>query len=215
MEIGKWILRIIVCIIVITFAAVVYLNLTQNGASHRAVRGLPEPVQTPASGGTSLTLSDYKINIDYLYSYKVDALVVHKHQYKGKSFGDLLSPADLALAWGDVAAKNDSIDFHWSQSDRWYYWRADSYSQLSAVGTMQDVIRQSSNNHIIPADASVKNRLSEIRSGDRVKITGYLVNVTGVRSNGSNYYWKSSVTREDSGARSCEIIYATKIQVIK
>ena len=185
------------------------------GGSKRSASGLSEPVQTEAKGGTSFTLNGYDVNIDYLYEYDATALVVHTKDYPGSDIGCRLSPKDVALAWGSVAAYNELIDFHWSQSGRWVRWRTDSYSELSPVGGEADVDRQSSNNHMVPADLNVKKDVEKIRKGDIVRIKGYLINISAKNSKGTTFTWRSSTSREDSGDGACELIYVTSVEWIK
>jgi hypothetical protein len=113
------------------------------------------------------------------------------------------------LTWGKVAQYNDRIDFHWSQENRWYFWRFGSFDDEALIGGSGIVTANSANTHMIPADENVRKLLSYIRTGDYVKMTGYLVNVT---INGDHtFHWNSSTTRTDSGAGSCEVFYVTGI----
>ena len=183
-----------------------------NVGTRNSMGGLHEPTQTEAEGETRFTLDGYDMRIKYLYEYNAIALVVHTKDYMGVSLGDKLSPKDIALAWGSVAAYNKVIDFHWSQSGRWVHWRTDSYSELAPIGDSADVDRQSSNNHLIPADSAVKKDIKKIRTGDIINLKGYLVNVRGLRDDGAHFTWNSSTTRDDSGDGACEVIYVTSVE---
>ncbi|MBR1866922.1 MAG: hypothetical protein IJ801_10545 [Lachnospiraceae bacterium] len=178
----------------------------------RAVPNIPDPVQTEASGQEQIELDGYQITIQYLYQYDICGLVVSTHNYPGSGIGDKLAPRDIALAWGSVAAYNDSIDFHWRQSGRWYSWQAASYAVLEPVGGVEGVTLQSSNNHVIPADKTVKKAVKQIRTGDYIRLTGYLVRIDGTRSDGSTFLWQSSTVRSDTGAGSCEVVYVTGVE---
>ena len=200
---------VIAAIIVIFTAVMIY-----NNGSRECVSNIPEPIQEEADGGTFLDKRGYHVAVNYKYSYEIEALVVHTHNYYGLSLGDALAPKDVALAWGNVARYNTQIDFHWAQSGRWYRWHTKSYEEIAPVGGEDGVNRCSSNNHLIAADSTVKSAIRKIRRGDHVRITGYLSNIYATKSNGTTFTWSSSTTREDTGDGSCEVIYVTKVEFL-
>ncbi len=210
---GGWV-KWLVLGIVIVIAAVISVYFVYKGGSRRAIPGLSEPVQTQAQGQVKKVVNGYNVDITFLYSYSVDALVVHTKDYSGSGIGDKLSPLDLGLAWGDVAATNKSVDYHWSQSGRWIYWHVDSYADIAVVGSTENVNRQCSNNHIIPASSSVKDTVEKIRRGDRVRLEGYLVNIDAVNPDGAWFEWHTSTSREDTGDGACEVFYVTKAEIV-
>ena len=184
-----------------------------SGQTSRAsVAGIPDPVQKEAKGSTSFDLDGFDVKIDYLYSYDISALVVGTRSYSDYDIGGKLAPKDLALAWGKVAEYNDRIDFHWSQSNRWYYWQVNTYSEIEAVGGVDGVSQHSANNHLIAADETVKAAIKSINAGDYVRIKGYLVNVSASKPDGTNFWWNSSTERTDTGDGSCEVIYVTSVE---
>lgn len=138
-------------------------------------------------------------------SYLVDGIVLSKKNY-GSDWNAMLSPCDLALAWGQLVRTGLHKKCRWSQSGRWYFWR---YGQDFPFDN-NFVARWSSNNHIIPANENLRAALARVAKGDTVRLRGYLVYVTG--SNGKNVYqWQSSLSREDQGDGSCEVLYLTEI----
>ena len=132
--------KLIAVLALVVIAAVVFLN--RSGKEQRSISGLEPPVQQAAEGGVQLEESGYSVNITFKYSYEIDAVVLSAHSYHGSSLGDRLAPKDLALGWGTVAEYNDRIDFHWSQSGRWDYWRVNSDTDLSPVGGSGGVAKQ-------------------------------------------------------------------------
>lgn len=183
-----------------------------NKGKQRAVSGIKDPVQTEAAGQTKMAVDGYDITVKYLYAYDISALVVSTHNYSGLGIGDKLAPRDLALAWGDVAAYNKGIDFHWQQSGRWYSWHVKTDAEAGKVGGIQGITEHSSNNHVMPANAAVKKLIQKIKVGDYVRLKGYLVNIDGSKPDGTSFYWYSSTTRSDSGAHSCEVVYVTEVE---
>ena len=114
-----------------------------------------------------------------------------------------LSPIDLALGWGVMSDQSllDQLDI--SQSSRWYRWEYDHPISVSD----QQIIASSSNMHMIPAWMSVKRSLKKLRTGDIVVIEGFLVDV----DHDSGWRWRTSMSRTDTGAGACEIVYVVSI----
>ena len=202
-----------VLILIILGGLIAYAVYANGTRSH--LNGLTEPTQTECEGGTEFTLKGYDVKIDYLYEYDATALVVHTKNYYGNDLGNRLSPKDVALAWGSVAACNEMVNFHWRQTGRWVYWRTNTYEELKTVGDESDVDRQSSNNHMVPADVDVRRKIAKIRRGDVVRIKGYLVNINAENSKGTTFHWNSSISRTDTGNGACELIYVTDVEWVK
>ncbi|MCR5250493.1 MAG: hypothetical protein K6E50_07805 [Lachnospiraceae bacterium] len=195
--------------------SVVFWFVWKNGRTV-AIAGIPEPVQTEASGGTTLYRDGYKVDLTYLYAYEIEALVLHTQDYPQTDLGGKLAPRDLALGWGSVAQYNEVIDFHWGQTGRWYFWHVDSWEELAPVGGEEEVSCQSCNNHLIAADSSVKRTIGRMRRGDHIKLKGYLIDLKAVSESGSSVFtWTSSVTRTDTGNHACELIYVTDARILK
>ncbi len=116
-----------------------------------------------------------------------------------------LSPLDLALGWGVMSdqAVLDRIDI--SQSGRWYHTRYDYPAPVSD----SQIINNSSNMHMIPADRAIRKQLKNLRRGDIVQLAGHLVNV----SHESGWHWNSSLRRDDTGAGACELFYVESVRV--
>ncbi|MCR5013096.1 MAG: hypothetical protein K6A72_12180 [Lachnospiraceae bacterium] len=207
-------LKVLIPMILVVVGVVLFLN-GNIGGGRRSIPNIPEPRQTDAKGGTDFVVSGYNVHADYLYAYDIEALVVHTKNYYGTDFGAKLAPRDLALAWGNVAKYNSTVDFHWGQHGRWYYWKVNTYEELSTVGTVDDVNRQSSNNHLIAANSSVKKSIKKIKTGDHIRLKGYLVSITATDSKGTPYYWNSSTSRNDTGDGACEVMYVTEVNILK
>ena len=208
--------KLIPLIILIAAAALIISRVGGSGlgGSRNSVAGIPAPIQQNAQGEVTKQVDDYNVTINYKASYQIEALVVHTQNYNGSSIADKLAPKDLALAWGTVAQHNEDIDFHWNQSTRWYYWHVNSYEELAPVGTETDVNTQSANNHIIASDDTVAKLVKSIKTGDHIRLTGYLVDVKAEKPDGTYYTWNSSTSRNDTGNGSCEVVYVNKVEFL-
>lgn len=213
---GSKIKKIIAPVIFLLLVGGFVYYIIQGKGTLRAIPGIRDPIQTPAKEGDKTTkeVKGYSVFIYYQYNYDIEGLVVHTHNYTGVDVGDALSPVDLALAWGDVAARNTSIDFHWDQMNRYLTWEIYSYADIDKVGGKDYINSHCSNNHIIPADSNIKKAVKKIRRGDHVRLKGYLVNIYAEKDNGRYFEWNTSSTREDSGAHSCEVFYVTEVEML-
>ncbi|MBQ7707431.1 MAG: hypothetical protein IJT72_06605 [Lachnospiraceae bacterium] len=177
----------------------------------RAIAGIGDPIQEETTGYIEKNVGGYEVSIYPQYTYEIEALVVHTKNYPGLGLGNKLCPRDIALAWGKVAEYNKKINFHWKQSGRWVSWQVDSYDAIDAIGGVNYVSSHCSNNHLIPADKSVRRKIKKIKKGDHIKITGYLVNIDAENKRGKTFIWESSTSRDDTGDGACEVIYVTNV----
>lgn len=200
-----------VIIAALVLIVIIALLIIPRIGVRRGIAGIKEPIQNEASGYVEKDIAGYEVSFYFQYSYEIEGLVIHTKNYYGFGLANRLAPRDIGLAWGDVAEYNDKIDFNWRQSGRWLYWKVKSYDELEPVGDESDVSMQSSNNHLIPADNSIKRKIKKIKKGDHIKIKGYLVNVDAENKKGKVFLWDTSTTRTDTGDGACEIIYVTDI----
>jgi hypothetical protein len=115
-----------------------------------------------------------------------------------------LSPFDLALGWGRMSDEDVLASIKIKQSGRFYYWSVKKFPI-----PRKEIERGSANTHIIPADDDIEKQLRKVRKGHIVDIKGYLVKVTAK----DGWRWKSSLTRKDTGAGACEVLFAEEFNL--
>ena len=113
-----------------------------------------------------------------------------------------LAPVDLALGWGPMANPTVIEQVKISQSNRFYHWHVDQFPI-----PRRDIEVNSANMHMVPASADVERALRAIRPGVKVSFSGYLIEARAP----DGWRWKSSLTREDTGAGACELVWVEKI----
>jgi len=166
-------------------------------------RGMPaagEPVQTTAKLPPRFVQDGYTITP--LAHYAITAVVLSRERYRNDREADLC-PLDLALGWGPMSIAKVINDLSVSQSGRWYEysWPGEAPLDPGLIAT------HSANTHCLPADAAIKSRLLAVKRHEVVSLEGYLVDITGA----DNYHWRSSLTRDDTGAHSCEVLWVTAV----
>ncbi|MDI6740538.1 MAG: hypothetical protein QME74_09270, partial [Candidatus Edwardsbacteria bacterium] len=148
----------------------------------------------------------YVFHITPKTDYVLSGIVVGRENYSS-GWNAVISPCDLAIAWGKLTEGGLHKELNWSQSGRWYFWQYDeNFPRDNAF-----ISRYSSNNHIIPATENVANAARALGAGDTVELSGQLVDVDG-RKGEETVWWRTSTSRDDSGDESCEVFYVRKIK---
>ena len=140
-----------------------------------------------------------------LADFSVTARVLSRADYRHDPEA-ALSPTDLALGWERMSDSAVLARLDIEQSSRWYTYR---WSDGAPPIPKTEIIRSSANMHMIPADATVREELAQVRPGDIVRIDGQLIQAR--RDDGS--VWRSSMTRNDSGDGACEVVYVRSLVV--
>jgi len=138
-----------------------------------------------------------------LAEFKAEARVLLKEDYFWDE-GAAIAPVDLALGWGRMSDNNILEQLEFRQGNRFYYW-----STADFPIPRREIETHSANMHMIPASRTVEKQLKKVRQGNIVRFEGYLVEVRG--ENG--WFWRSSLTRDDTGNGACELIWIEKLEV--
>ncbi len=191
--------KIILFIALISYGG--YQHFSQRPISHGVgiVAG-QQPTQH-ASKQQGFTHNGY--HITPLEDFSIEARVLAAKDYTFGREADL-APVDLALGWGTMSDEAVLSKISISQSNRFYHWRVDAFPI-----PRKEIELQSANMHMIPADSQVEKTLKSVRPGQVVKITGYLIEAKA----DDGWRWKSSLTREDTGAGACEVIFVKSLSV--
>ena len=127
---------------------------------------------------------------------------VLKTEHYSMDRGAELAPVDLALGWGPMADEEVLAKVRISQSNRFYYWHVNQFPI-----PRRDIEINSANMHMVPASAEVERALKTIKPGQSVSFSGYLIEARA----SDGWRWRSSQTREDTGAGACELVWVERI----
>lgn len=159
----------------------------------------------PEQSDTSEPGFEFKgFSIMPLAVFRIRARVLSKASYS-YDFQSELSPLDLALGWNRMADPSIYEPINISQGGRWYRY---SWSNSPPI-PLQEIIENSANMHMIPADQSVERVLEQAETGRYIKIYGFLIEA----ANSSGWRWRSSLSRSDSGMGSCEVIFVVAAEI--
>ncbi|TAJ55312.1 MAG: hypothetical protein EPN60_18245 [Nevskiaceae bacterium] len=138
-------------------------------------------------------------------SYHLRARLLSRESYRLGREAEL-SPLDFALGWG-VMSDNRVLDaLEISQSGRYFWLRWGEAAPASET----EMLRHAANTHLIPADDSVRRALARMRPGQVVALDGWLVDVAAK----DGWQWQSSLTRSDTGAGACELLWVRSASVL-
>lgn len=151
---------------------------------------------------SQFALDDYQLTRRARFAIR--ARVLSREPYYLRRESDL-SPLDLALGWGVMSDEAVLKRIEISQRNRWYFTRYEYPAPL----TDAQITANSSNMHMIPARQAIKRQLKELRPGNVVTLEGYLVDV----DHPSGWYWRTSLSRTDTGNGACEIVYVEALTV--
>lgn len=154
---------------------------------------------------TNQTASNQKARLTELQKYDGEFRILGRKDYSSGTEAEF-SPVDFAVGWGDMAKPEIYSQIDISQSNRWYHWRIDHQPPIS----LENIATHSANMHIIPANAQVADALKRIKEDDLVYLQGALVEIE--MDNG--WRWRSSLSRDDTGAGACELMRVDQVRVL-
>ena len=169
--------------------------------------GGADPGKGPVQRAVPRDLSPFRLQagtLTPLAGFRIEARVLSREDYTLGREADF-SPTDLALGWQRMREEEVLSRLAISQSGRWYRYTWRGAPPLPP----QEIIRSSANMHMIPANAEVARALREVRRDDTVRIDGWLVQADA----SDGWRWRSSTTRDDTGAGACELIYVCSLRV--
>ncbi|MFT4994245.1 MAG: hypothetical protein ACI965_001268 [Paraglaciecola sp.] len=161
------------------------------------------PHQESIGSSVSRRIDDYTITV--LAKFRIKAKVLSKENYYLDRGADL-SPTDLALGWGNMSDEVILDKIEISQSGRFYRWHVKSFPI-----SRREIETHSANMHLIPVSDAVKSDIDRVRKGEIIEMSGSLVAVISHRD---GWHWKSSQTRNDTGAGACELILVDSLHII-
>lgn len=195
---------IILCIVVVVYIGhPIVESLTQHPDSK-----LIDTNRVPLQGAVDkdsilIQLDGESYSVNPLASYEICAQVLSKKKYTTDMFSNFAS-YDLALGWGPVLEPEFMDKVKYTQRNRWYYYYFDGLDEIGMNET--DISNNSANTHIMVANDKILKGIKKVKEGDVIEMKGYLVSISG-----KNYNVNSSLSRTDSGAGACEILYVTRL----
>ena len=76
---------------------------------------------------------------------------------------------------------------------------------------LKEIETHSANMHLIPATTEVESLMKKARKGHVIALQGSLIEV----EDSDGWRWRSSLSRGDTGARSCELIWVEDFKILQ
>jgi hypothetical protein len=171
-----------------------------------------EPVQRPITKPPlRLRYSGVDYRVEPLHEYELHGLVVSFRQHDGESFmhrwsNDHLNMADVCVIWGESAMSG-----HLGKLRFWNGIFTCNVQTRDSVAWATFDMHELANNHLISADARIRDRVAQVRVGDQIRVRGWLARygAEGGSLRGT------STTREDTGDGACETILVEELAILE
>lgn len=160
------------------------------------------PVQTQINNAETFEFSDFLITP--LADFSLQAKVLSREDYWLDRESEL-APTDLALGWQKMSDESVLSQIEITQSGRWYRWRVEQFPI-----PRRELETQSANMHIVPADENVAAILDMVKPGQIISLKGQLIKAQAY----DGWHWQSSLSRNDTGARACELVYVNELNIL-
>lgn len=138
------------------------------------------------------------------HRYTIAGQVLLRRPYTWDATAEI-SPLDLAIGWGAMATLETRDNFTFTGGKRIVHIRG-----TDPTKDPWPIMSLWSNTHIIPASDAVLGAAQALQSGQRVRLHGYLMKVSGARG----LIWEGSTSRDDRGFSACEIMLVERIEII-
>jgi hypothetical protein len=161
-----------------------------------------DPLQSELEAPLTVTRGDFQVIAQARFSAEVRVLA--RERYRLGALADV-APLDIAVGWGPMSNSAVLEDLDIWQSGRFYFWH---YDDVPPVDT-KIIVSHSANWHLVPANDVIWRKLNRLRVGDLVTLEGKLVNL----QNPEVGTMTTSLSRDDSGAGACEIIYVENASI--
>lgn len=161
-----------------------------------------EPAQSAVGDSAAFEHKGYRVTP--LAQFSLEARVLSREDYRMGREADLV-PTDFALGWGRMSDKAvlEKVDIR--QSGRFYYWHVSEFPI-----PRRELETSSANMHLIPSSDRIESELEKVRVGQVLRFSGHLVRVDAA----DGWRWISSLTREDTGAGACELVWVEEVSVL-
>ena len=173
-----------------------------------------EPVQAASDRPVFTTIiKGYTYTLTPRAVYDISGLVVSQHRGDALvNIGHKADPGnikDVCVVWGEAITNGSYRKMKYVSGEF-----TCSFSWSGGL-TPPFNLEKISNNHLIPADATVARRIRNIRIGDQVRMQGLLVDYAVTENGRAIFTRRTSLTRSDTGNGACEILYVTEVSVVR
>lgn len=192
-----------ILVLLAAMAIVLWHFMTTRPIAHAAgVIAGEDPRQTELDDAAVIADGDFKLQPRARFS--ADARVLSRERYSQGRLADI-APLDIAVGWGRMSDSGVIEKLEITQGNRFYYWHYENEPPIPRA----EIEAHSANWHIVPASDGIWKSLKNVRVGAVVHLEGLLVDIKGPEIGEI----RTSLTRTDTGAGACEIVYVESATV--
>src|SRR4030042_6352674 len=155
----------------------------------------------------------YEYRLMPLYNYELNGLIVT--EYKSENWLDVRHEndpgniKDIYIVWGENISNGlyKEVKFSSGEFTCFYHWDKPLNAKFSGALL--------SNNHLVPKNADIADKIRESKIGDQVKVRGILADYSVYVDGKEIFTRKQSTKRDDVRNGACEIIYVTDFEIVK
>ena len=158
---------------------------------------------------------DYRYKIYPQFSYELYGLVVSEYDSENVFYvmhkKDPAQIKDLCVVWGDNILSGVYKDMNYKSGEFTCYTKPKEGRNWDSFSG-----EHLSNNHLIPADDLVADKIRKANIGDQIYIKGYLSRYEIYDQSGDLIGSRgTSIRRDDGGNHACETIFVTDFDILK
>lgn len=200
--------KLLVILFFAIFVIVLYmLGNSINISSNNKKEEVEEKIETEK--GVTYYKDDYVIKVKYIRNYKIIGKVVTKKAFYNTGLLTQISPYDFGIVTGILMRDENLGKMDFRAGNRYlqtYILDSSLYENID----LNTIYENITNNHLIPCNDNVLEKMSKVKVGDKITIQGKLINATYEDLQGNFVHeFSTSTTRKDID---CEIIYVTNIE---
>lgn len=196
-------MKILIVIAILAYFAWSYFKPAEVVHLKPGVEAYSEPTQYTVAYAEPFTYKEHTLTP--VAEFEIQAKVLRQEPYYLDRASDI-SPVDFVLGWRSMSDQEIVDQFEFRQNLRWYSWHSETARMRN-----YEIIGQTANTHLIPANDEVREKIKQVKTGDIIHLVGQLVNVQGQ----DGWFWKTSISRHDKGDYSSEIIWVQDLDIVK
>ena len=152
------------------------------------------------------TGAEWELRVMPLARFTVRARILSRCHYQDDSAAPI-APLDLFVCWGNEWQRGEMHDFELDHRER----RCLLKRRWNGQFPVESLLKWCANIHILPATDLLKQPLLAVRPREIVELEGWLVDVRGRVGRHDDFRWRSSLSREDTGEGSCEVLWLERL----
>jgi len=204
---NKWVLGASALLVLVAFWN--RNDLPRNIAFRTELQDAPRQTRT-ADPPFTVDYAGVTYRVEPQFAYDLYGMIVSYRLHDGESLmhrrgNDHLNVADLCVVWSDTAMSPtlSNVSF-------WNGIFTCNFSTRDSEAWAKLKMNEVSNNHLITADDSIRDRVAGVAVGDQVHLRGLLA-----RYGSGNGVRGTSTTRDDVGDGACETIFVEQFDVLE